>query len=177
MVRPAISPASGPVAVAVVGKYIELPDAYLSVTEALRHAAWANGADAKVRWVNSETLTPENLDGALVFMRDCLSGALEGIRLELTGLQRRELAEGLRRDLEQFPEQRRPVHRRRGQEAHGAATRLRPSRLASYSARSAAAIRSSAEVPSSGRQATPRLTVTRPCPKACCSTTARIRSP
>jgi len=51
--------------IALVGKYIELPDAYLSVTEALRHAAWANGADAKVRWVNSETLTPENLDAEL----------------------------------------------------------------------------------------------------------------
>src|SRR4030088_837919 len=37
--------------VALVGKYIELPDAYLSVTEALKHAAWANGVDAKVRWV------------------------------------------------------------------------------------------------------------------------------
>ena len=44
--------------IALVGKYIELPDAYLSVTEALRHAAWANGVDAKVRWVDSEALTP-----------------------------------------------------------------------------------------------------------------------
>ena len=33
--------------IALVGKYIELPDAYLSVTEALRHAAWASGVDAK----------------------------------------------------------------------------------------------------------------------------------
>jgi CTP synthase len=51
--------------VGLVGKYIELPDAYMSVTEALRHAAWANGVDAKVRWVNSETLTPENTAEAL----------------------------------------------------------------------------------------------------------------
>ena len=51
--------------VALVGKYIELPDAYLSVTEALRHAAWANGVDAKVRWVNSETLTSETVEEAL----------------------------------------------------------------------------------------------------------------
>jgi CTP synthase len=51
--------------VALVGKYIELPDAYMSVTEALRHAAWANGVDAKVRWVNSETLTAENADAVL----------------------------------------------------------------------------------------------------------------
>ncbi|MEW6225593.1 MAG: CTP synthase [Chloroflexota bacterium] len=51
--------------IALVGKYIELPDAYLSVTESLKHAAWANGVDAKVRWVNSETLTPENVDAEL----------------------------------------------------------------------------------------------------------------
>ena len=47
--------------IALVGKYIELPDAYLSVTEALRHAAWAHDVDAKVRWIDSETLTHENL--------------------------------------------------------------------------------------------------------------------
>ncbi len=51
--------------VALVGKYIELPDAYLSVTEALKHAGWANGVDAKVRWINSETLSEENLDERL----------------------------------------------------------------------------------------------------------------
>ncbi|HET7027557.1 MAG TPA: CTP synthase [Candidatus Limnocylindrales bacterium] len=47
--------------VALVGKYIELPDAYLSVTESLRHAAWAHGVDVHVRWVDSETLTPDNV--------------------------------------------------------------------------------------------------------------------
>jgi len=47
--------------IALVGKYIELPDAYLSVTEALKHAAWAHGVDARVRWVDSEALTPDNL--------------------------------------------------------------------------------------------------------------------
>jgi CTP synthase len=51
--------------IALVGKYIELPDAYLSVTEALKHAAWANGVDAKVRWVDSEALTPENIEQRL----------------------------------------------------------------------------------------------------------------
>jgi CTP synthase len=54
--------------IALVGKYIELPDAYLSVTEALRHAAWAHEVDARIRWVDSEALTHENLherlDGA-----------------------------------------------------------------------------------------------------------------
>ena len=47
--------------IALVGKYIELPDAYLSVTEALKHAAWANGVDARVRWVDSEQLTADNV--------------------------------------------------------------------------------------------------------------------
>ncbi len=51
--------------IALVGKYIELPDAYLSVTEALRHAAWAHGVDAKVRWVDSEALTADNVAAAL----------------------------------------------------------------------------------------------------------------
>jgi CTP synthase len=51
--------------IALVGKYIELPDAYLSVTEALKHAAWANEVDARVRWVDSEALTKENLHDRL----------------------------------------------------------------------------------------------------------------
>src|SRR3954452_23452239 len=54
--------------VALVGKYIELPDAYLSVTEALKHAGWAHDVDVKIRWVDSEALTKDNLherlDGA-----------------------------------------------------------------------------------------------------------------
>jgi CTP synthase len=53
------------VEIALVGKYIELPDAYLSVTEALKHAGWANGVDARVRWVSSEQLTAESVDAAL----------------------------------------------------------------------------------------------------------------
>jgi CTP synthase len=52
--------------IALVGKYIELPDAYLSVTEALKHAAWAHGVDANVRWVDSEALTRENVGDRLV---------------------------------------------------------------------------------------------------------------
>jgi CTP synthase len=47
--------------IALVGKYIELPDAYMSVSEALRHAGWAHGRDIAIRWVDSESLTPANL--------------------------------------------------------------------------------------------------------------------
>jgi CTP synthase len=46
--------------IALVGKYIELPDAYMSVTEALRHAGWSAGRSIVVRWVDSEALTEEN---------------------------------------------------------------------------------------------------------------------
>jgi CTP synthase len=49
-----------PLEVALVGKYIELPDAYLSVTEALRHAGWAQERSISIRWVDSEALTTEN---------------------------------------------------------------------------------------------------------------------
>ena len=44
------------VEIAIVGKYVQLSDAYLSVVEALRHAALANEADINLRWVNSENL-------------------------------------------------------------------------------------------------------------------------
>ncbi|NEO29662.1 MAG: CTP synthase [Symploca sp. SIO3C6] len=44
------------VEIALVGKYIRLSDAYLSVVEALRHAAIAMGIDLTIRWVNSEEL-------------------------------------------------------------------------------------------------------------------------
>jgi CTP synthase len=44
------------VEIAIVGKYIRLNDAYLSVVEALRHAAIAMGSELNVRWVNSEDI-------------------------------------------------------------------------------------------------------------------------
>jgi ATP-dependent helicase/DNAse subunit B len=49
-----------------------------------------------------EKLGPEQLDEALVFLRECLGEAMDGVRMELTDLQRRELEQGLLRDLEQF---------------------------------------------------------------------------
>lgn len=48
------------VSVALVGKYIDLPDAYLSVTEALRSGGFANNARVNIKWVPSdECETPE----------------------------------------------------------------------------------------------------------------------
>ncbi len=47
---------SGAVEVAVVGKYVELHDAYMSVRESLAHAGIANGVDVDIRWVHAEAL-------------------------------------------------------------------------------------------------------------------------
>ena len=44
------------VSIAIVGKYVEYPDSYMSVREALRHAAAACGLRASVRWVHSEAV-------------------------------------------------------------------------------------------------------------------------
>jgi CTP synthase len=44
------------VRIALVGKYVQLEDAYLSVCEALRHAAAASGARVQIEWVDSESL-------------------------------------------------------------------------------------------------------------------------
>ncbi|MBE6099112.1 MAG: CTP synthase [Anaerovibrio sp.] len=48
------------VKIAVVGKYVELPDAYISVTEALNHAGIDNEAEVKIHWVNAEELEKNN---------------------------------------------------------------------------------------------------------------------
>ena len=50
------------VVVALVGKYIDLPDAYLSVSEALRAGGFANNAKVNIKWVASDDC--ESLDGA-----------------------------------------------------------------------------------------------------------------
>ena len=47
------------VTIALVGKYTGLHDAYLSVVESLFHAGTACDAEVSIRWVDSETLTPE----------------------------------------------------------------------------------------------------------------------
>jgi CTP synthase len=43
--------------IAIVGKYVELEDAYLSVAEALRHAGFSDGCRIEIDWVDSEALT------------------------------------------------------------------------------------------------------------------------
>jgi CTP synthase len=62
-----------PLTIGLVGKYIELPDAYLSVAESVKHAAWAAGCNVKLVWIDSEKLERDRdvepligLDGIVV---------------------------------------------------------------------------------------------------------------
>jgi CTP synthase len=59
--------------IALVGKYVELQDAYISVVEALKHAGFAFDSDIEIKWINAEEVTSENVhellgeaDGILV---------------------------------------------------------------------------------------------------------------
>ena len=51
--------------IGVVGKYAQLPDAYLSVNEALYHAGYYENSDVHIRWINSETINKENVTDIL----------------------------------------------------------------------------------------------------------------
>jgi len=48
------------VRIGLVGKYVQLHDAYLSVAEALRHAGYALDAKVEIEWIDSETINEEN---------------------------------------------------------------------------------------------------------------------
>jgi CTP synthase len=60
-----IKSASGEVRIAIVGKYVQLQDAYLSVVEALNHAGIHHGTRVEVVWVDAETLSREEAERAL----------------------------------------------------------------------------------------------------------------
>lgn len=49
------------VEIGLVGKYVELPDAYLSLVESLKHAGFTFDTDISVHWINSETLDKETI--------------------------------------------------------------------------------------------------------------------
>jgi len=76
--------------IAVVGKYTDLPDAYISVNEALKHAGYAQEADVTIKHIKSETVTADNVkillagvDGIMVpggFGERGTEGKIEAIR-------------------------------------------------------------------------------------------------
>ncbi|RFU62351.1 CTP synthase [Peribacillus glennii] len=51
--------------IALVGKYVELQDAYISVVEALKHAGYTFDADINIKWINAEHVTRENVEDLL----------------------------------------------------------------------------------------------------------------
>jgi len=68
-----IQKAQDEVTIAVVGKYVNLPDAYLSVIEALNHGGFHHGARVQIRWIASDDLVDDaveeklqGVDGVLV---------------------------------------------------------------------------------------------------------------
>jgi CTP synthase len=83
-------PSAGDVKIAIVGKYVELEDAYKSLREALTHAGVANNLKVNVKWIESENLMSDNYetdlhdyDAILVpggFGKRGISGMLRAIR-------------------------------------------------------------------------------------------------
>ena len=57
--------------IGLVGKYVQLHDAYLSVAEALHHAGYCHNTHVQIHWIDSEEITPENIEETL--------GELDGI--------------------------------------------------------------------------------------------------
>jgi CTP synthase len=82
--------ATKPVTIGIVGKYVDLPDAYLSVVESLRHGAAHHGRQLDLRWIPSEELSGllaatylEGLDGIVVpggFGSRGVEGKIQAIR-------------------------------------------------------------------------------------------------
>ncbi|MBO7399739.1 MAG: CTP synthase, partial [Clostridia bacterium] len=79
-----------PLHIGLVGKYVALHDAYLSVAEAMRHAGYIYNTHIKIHWIDSETITSENvaetlgrLDGIIVpggFGSRGIEGMIESAR-------------------------------------------------------------------------------------------------
>jgi CTP synthase len=75
-----IKSASGIVRVALVGKYVQLQDAYLSVVEALKHGAIHHGCNLEIIWVDAETLHKEEIKSRLKMADGILVPGGFGIR-------------------------------------------------------------------------------------------------
>ena len=78
------------VTIGLVGKYVELEDAYLSVAEALRHGGFENSAEVDIKWIQSENLNENTVaemlhgcDGIIVpggFGDRGIEGMIEAIK-------------------------------------------------------------------------------------------------
>ena len=85
-----ISSSQRRIKIALVGKYIALHDAYLSVIESLKHAGWHNGVQVDIKWIDSEEVTSttsstlfSDVDGILIpggFGSRGIEGKIEACR-------------------------------------------------------------------------------------------------
>ena len=67
MVKKILTPHSKKSTIAVVGKYVELPDAYISIVEALKHASYFHDADVDIEYINAVDLEDPKADFAQIF--------------------------------------------------------------------------------------------------------------
>ena len=90
-----IAQAEGVVRIAIVGKYVQLQDAYLSVVEALNHSAIHHGTKLEIIWVDAETLSLEEARARLAEADGVLIPGGFGIR----GIEGKITASSIARDL------------------------------------------------------------------------------
>ena len=67
MVKKILAPLAQKSTIAVVGKYVELPDAYISIGEALKHASYFHDADVDIEYINAVDLEDPKADFAQIF--------------------------------------------------------------------------------------------------------------
>ena len=66
--------------IGIVGKYVDLKDAYLSIIESLKHGGYAHGADVKIHWVTSDDIVPSNAEDILSHLHGILIPGGFGVR-------------------------------------------------------------------------------------------------
>ena len=70
----------GEVTVGIVGKYVKLEDAYLSIAESLHHASFVNNVKVDIKYINCETVTKENVENMLSELDAIIVPGGSGIR-------------------------------------------------------------------------------------------------
>jgi CTP synthase len=66
--------------IGIIGKYVQLPDAYLSVVESLKHAGFAHGHDVEIAWIASDDLETADLEVSLGYLDGILIPGGFGVR-------------------------------------------------------------------------------------------------
>ncbi|MGH2819138.1 MAG: CTP synthase, partial [Actinomycetota bacterium] len=75
-----IESADHPVNIGVIGKYVQLPDAYLSVVESLKHAGFWHDRDVEITWIASDDLEGADLEAKLGHLNGILVPGGFGVR-------------------------------------------------------------------------------------------------